>query len=475
MTLLSTTLAMLPAMGQANNLPDMGTTAAATLSIEMESQYGDAYMRMLRASRPIISDPVLQSYINDLGNQLVANASDVKTPFTFFLIRNSEVNAFAFFGGYVGLHTGLFLHAQDESELASVMAHEIAHVTQRHLARSMEEQAKRSPAALAAMIGSLLLAAASPEAGIAAIHATTAANMQGQINYTRSNEQEADRVGIETLYRSGFDPYGMPNFFGRLADQFRYVSKPPAMLLTHPLPESRITDSRLRAEQYPRQLDQNHLAFHLAKARVIARFSGLQAQQSRDWFIRRQAKAQGVFADSLQYGLAIVALDQHQYQQAQTLLNPLLKKSPNNRFYLDVATDIDLGLKRYDIAAKRLENALKLAPDNAVLELNLANVYLNSKQYAPAIRLLQRYTHQRPNETVGWNLLAQAYANHQQLAESYAAQGEVMALRGQWQKAINRYIEASRISELGSLNQARFDARIDQLRREQVRFNALRN
>ena len=136
----------------ANNidLPDIGTTASSTLTIDQELQYGDAYMRMLRSSHPIISDPVINEYIDSLGHQLVANANDVKTPFTFFMIRDRNINAFAFFGGYVALHSGLFLHAKTESELASVMAHEISHVTQRHLARSMEDQARRSPATLAA-------------------------------------------------------------------------------------------------------------------------------------------------------------------------------------------------------------------------------------------------------------------------------------------------------------------------------------
>ncbi|WP_044363007.1 M48 family metalloprotease, partial [Vibrio fluvialis] len=162
-------------------LPDIGTVAGSTLTIDQERIYGDAYMRMLRNSRPVINDPVLNEYIDSLGHRLVANADDVKTPFTFFMIRDRDINAFAFFGGYVALHSGLFLHAQSESELASVMAHEIAHVTQRHLARSMEDQARRSPATIAALAGSLLLAIAAPEAGIAAITATTAGNMQSQI------------------------------------------------------------------------------------------------------------------------------------------------------------------------------------------------------------------------------------------------------------------------------------------------------
>lgn len=175
-----------------------------------------------------------------------------------------------FFGGYVALHSGLFLHARSESELASVVAHEIAHVTQRHLARSMEDQARRSPATLAALAGALLLSIASPEAGMAAITAATAGNMQSQINYTRSNEKEADRFGIATLAKAGFDVQAMPRFFGRLADEYRYASKPPPMLLTHPLPEDRVADSRQRAQAIP-QCALHPLSITIWRARALWR------------------------------------------------------------------------------------------------------------------------------------------------------------------------------------------------------------
>lgn len=228
---LSTLLCVQPIAYADQNLPDIGTTAAGTLTIAQELEYGDAYMRILRNSSPIISDPVLDEYITSLGHKLVANANDVKTPFHFHLIRDRSVNAFAFFGGYVVANTGLFLHANNESELASVFAHEISHITQRHLARHMEAQARNTPLTIAALVGSLLLAIASPEAGIAAINATTAGSMQASINYTRSNEQEADRFGMATLARAGFDPEGMPNFFGHLADQYRYASTPPSHVI----------------------------------------------------------------------------------------------------------------------------------------------------------------------------------------------------------------------------------------------------
>ncbi|PSW09782.1 M48 family peptidase [Photobacterium sanctipauli] len=453
-----------------NDLPEIGTAAASTLSIEKEIEYGDAYMRMIRGSMPVVSDPLLSEYIQDLGHQLVANANDVRTPFNFFMIQNRDINAFAFFGGHVAIHTGLFLHANTEGELASVVAHEIAHITQRHLARSMEDQARKSPATMAALIGSLMLAIASPEAGMAAIHATTAASAQGQINYTRSNEKEADRIGIATLAKTGYDVQAMPRFFGRLADQYRYASTPPPMLLTHPLPESRITDSRERANQYPTGKKNDSNRYQLARSRIIARYAGIDSNASLDWFDRRLKRATGASKDALNYGKALVYIDTGKYEQAHALLDPLLAKDPNNRFYIDSATDLDLYEKQYDRAINRLQKALQATPNHKVLNINLANALQEAGRNSESIPILTRYTYDNPDDANGWHLLAQAQAANGRRDAELAARGELMALRGAWEKAIQFYIQASQLVEINSLDQARYDARIDQLRLARSRF-----
>lgn len=455
------------------DLPDIGTTASGTLSIAQELQYGDAYMRMLRSSQPIVNDPVLNEYISNLGHKLVANADDVKTPFTFFMIRDRNINAFAFFGGYVALHSGLFLHAQSESELASVVAHEIAHVTQRHLARSMEEQAKRTPATIAALAGSLLLAIAAPQAGIAAITATTAGSMQGTINYTRSNEKEADRFGISTLAKAGFEPQAMPRFFGRLADDFRYASKPPPMLLTHPLPEDRITDSRARAQRYPDPRISSSLEYHLARARVIARYAGIDAKSSLDWFDRTEKKAQADLQPAFQYGRALVYLDNKELDKAAAILQPMAKKDPNNHFYLDALSDLYLAQDQMAKAETMLVNALKASPQNPVMTINYANVLIKQERNQDAVRVLQRYTHDNPNDLNGWHLLSEANIHLGNSGEDLAARAEILALKANWNKAIQYYTQASQLAELGSLQQARYDARIDQLMVQRDRFLAL--
>lgn len=464
-----------PSVSFANNLelPDIGTAAAGTLTIDQERIYGDAYMRMIRARQPVINDPVVNQYISNLGHRLVVNASDVKTPFNFFMIRDRNINAYAFFGGYVALHSGLFLHASTESELASVMAHEIAHVTQRHLARSMEEQARRSPATMAALAGSLLLAIAAPEAGIAAITATTAGQMQSTINYTRSNEREADRFGISTMAKAGFDVSAMPRFFGRLADEYRYASTPPPMLLTHPLPEDRITDSRARAQRYtPIRLGPS-IDYHLAKARVVARHAGIKPESAQDWFDRKLKKATPDLERTYKYGKALVYMDTKQLEEAEAILTELIKQDVTNEFYLDAISDLYIYKKQPETAISMLEKALKKKPNNPVLTLNYANVLLQGEKAAEATTILQKYTHERPSDMNGWQVLAEANASLGNTDEELAARGEIFALRANWQKALQNYTQASQLAELGSLQQARYDARIDQLLVERDRFMSL--
>ncbi|MFV0575561.1 MAG: M48 family metalloprotease [Vibrio sp.] len=457
------------------DLPDIGTTAAGTLTIDQELGYGDAYMRILRASAPIIDDPVMDEYIGTLGHKLVANARDVKTPFHFHLIRDGSVNAFAFFGGYVVANTGLFLHADNESELASVFAHEISHITQRHLARHMEAQARNTPLTVAALVGSLLLAFASPQAGVAALSATSAGSMQASINYTRSNEQEADRFGIETLAKSGFDPEGMPNFFGHLADQYRYSSMPPPMLLSHPLPQARLTEARARADSYKKVTPRVSINFHLAKARVIARYAGIDQSQSLDWFNRHMKKASPSVKPTLEYGQAVVYLDNGRYNDAKAILTKLLATDPYNDFYLDAVSDLYIRTKQFDQALSLLQKGLSRKPNNKAITVNYANVLIEANRNKEAIKILQRYTHDNPDEVVGWSLLATANSHLGDEAEQLAAQGEILALRANWNKAISNYTRSSQLAPLGSLQQARYDARIDQLRLEQQRFAALQD
>ncbi|YCI82564.1 beta-barrel assembly-enhancing protease [Enterobacteriaceae bacterium] len=451
-----------------DDLPDMGTSAGSTLSIAQELQMGDYYVRQLRGSAPLINDPLLVQYVNKLGMRLVGHANSVRTPFHFYLINNDEINAFAFFGGNVVLHSALFRYADNESQLASVMAHEISHVTQRHLARAMEDQKRNAPLTWVGALGSILLAMASPQAGMAALTGTLAGTQQGLISFTQQNEQEADRIGIQVLQRSGFDPQAMPSFLEKLLDQARYSSRPPEILLTHPLPESRLSDARNRANQMRSVVSQSSEDFYMAKVRTLGMYKSGRNQLTSD-LLDALAKGNVREQNAARYGRALQAMEAKNFAEAKTLLQPLLSASPNNAWYLDLATDIDLGLNKSTEAVNRLKNAPDLR-NNPVLQLNLANAWLENSQPAEAVKILNRYTFDNKDDSNGWDLLAQAQAALNNRDQELAARAEVLALTGRLDQAISLLSSASTQVKTGSLQQARYDARIDQLRQLQQRF-----
>lgn len=451
-------------------LPDIGTSAGATLSIDQEKAMGDFYVRQMRASAPLIYDPLLTQYINSLGNRLVANAYSVRTPFHFYLVNNDQINAFAFFGGNVVLHSALFRYTDNESELASVLAHEISHVTQRHLARAMEEQQRMAPLTWVGVLGSILLTMASPQAGMAGLSGTLAGAQQGIISFTQGNEQEADRIGIQVLQRSGFDPQAMPNFLQKLADQSRYASKPPEMLLTHPLPDSRLSDARNRANQmkpHPIASSQDYL---FAKVRILGMYGSTENSLTPDLL---ETLSKGTTREQLaaKYGQAILWYQAKKYDEARNELQPLLTQQPGNIWFLDLMTDIDLGQNKAASAISRLQAATaNLKDEQPVLQLNLANAYVEGGKPAEAIKILRRYTFSYPNDPNGWDLLAQAAAALGLRDQELAARAESLALSGKLTQAIGLLSDASARMKLGSLEQARYDARIDQLRQLNERF-----
>lgn len=456
-----------------NQLPDIGTAGVAALPIEQEVRYGNAFMRFARAGLPIIDDPVLSQYIDDLGQRLLTNADGVRFPFTFFLINDPSINAAAFLGGRVKVHTGLFLYADSESELASVLAHEITHVTQRHIARYMEAQASSSAVTLAGLVGSIALAVINPTAGIAALQTTLGLSMQSAINYTRDNEYEADRIGMKTLYDAGFDPMGMANFFQKLAAEYRYASKPPEMLLTHPLPETRISEARARAGSYGRRDLPPSLDFWLAKVRIQVRFGTDTPQGLLSYFDSRIQKGDYPLKDAAIYGKALALIQLKRTDEADTLMQELAACHPEDLFIVDAQTDIDLAKGRSAQAIARLEKFRSRMPDNEVVVVNLGNAYLESGNYKKSIAILDPYARAHEENNLAWNLLADAYRKAGRMTELHMARAEMLALRGDYQAAIDELIVA-RGTTSDRMTLARLEARITELERAKKDLDSLK-
>jgi predicted Zn-dependent protease len=333
----------------------------------------------------------------------------------------------------------------------------------------MEDQQRNAPLTWVGALGSILLAMASPQMGMAALTGTLAGTQQGMISFTQGNEQEADRIGIQVLQRSGFDPQAMPAFLQKLADQASYSTRPPEMLLTHPLPDSRLADIRNRANQMPHPIVQSSQDYTLAKVRILGMYGSESFPLSDDYLLKL---SNGNIREQLaaKYGHALQFYKAKKYDQARTILEPLLAQNPGNEWLLDLATDNDIDSKRAPQAIARLEQAGAASSANAVLQLNLANAYLEGAKPANAMKILNRYTFNYPGDPNGWDLLSQAAAAQGLRAQELAARAESVALVGRLDQAIEMLSNASALQKLGSLEQARYDARIDQLRQLQQRF-----
>ncbi len=418
-----------------NELPDLGASALTVLSIEKEKQLGEVIFNQLQGRASLLYDPLVIEYLNSVGNKLVAHSQDVKFPFTFFTVNSPDINAFAFYGGYIGVHTGLIANAETESQLASVLGHEIAHVTQRHLARKKQASVQNSNLTLAGIVGSILLAAVNPQAMMGALLATTAGAQQSMINYTRANEQEADNIGMNILANAGYDPYAAAEFFGKLQEQQRYKNKLAPFLVTHPMADSRVTDAKLRAQQYTKKFYPDSIDFLLMRARIMARYIH-DKDHVVQLFEDAVDKLQGNRKFAAQYGLALAYLDTGDLDAAERLLNQLEKKTANNLYILDAQSDLFIAQQKPQDIIEKLTYAYQLRPNNSVVTLNYANVLIKSKRTNKAIQILEYYLLSKPNDYLATQLLRDAYKADENMVRYHITSAELSALRADYRSAI---------------------------------------
>ncbi len=301
----------------ANDLPSLGDASSGIVSPEQEHVLGRAWLSLLRGQVKQLSDPQLKDYVENSVYRLAETSQLQDRRLEFVLLDSPQLNAFAAPGGIIGVNGGLFIHAQTEAEYASVMAHELAHLSQRHFARGLEAQQRMQLPMMAAMLAGVVAAAAGAgDAGIAAIVSTQAAAIQAQRRFSRQNEQEADRIGIVNLERAGYDPRAMPSMFGRLMRQYRYDQKPPEFLLTHPVSESRIADTTNRAEQYAQGGTQDSLRYQLMRARTQLKFESTPGVGAKRF---RAMLDENPEMDAARYGLALAQMKAGQLADAASL------------------------------------------------------------------------------------------------------------------------------------------------------------
>ncbi|HEY5292171.1 MAG TPA: M48 family metalloprotease [Burkholderiales bacterium] len=429
-SLLALFLAFLPP-ALAEGLPDLGDAGQVVLSPQTERRIGESIMRDMRLHEPdFVDDAEAIAYLNALGNRLVASSQDVRQDFEFFLIKDPTLNAFAMPGGYIGVHTGLIVAAQSESELAAVLAHEIAHVTQRHMARMASREGQLSTAMLAAM--ALAILSRNSQVGSAAATIGQASAITAQIGFTRDFEREADRLGFLTLEKSGFDVSAMPAFFLRLQKAGRlYENNAPAYLRTHPVTAERIADAENRIQGLPYRQTPDSLDFQLVRAKLraeqgTAREALLQFESDlRDKKFSNETAAR--------YGFATALLRAKEPARAEAELAPLMK-AIDHPMFAGLAARIKQGKGDDRGAADVIKQALVRYPNNRALNYAYIEALQRLGQNREAASVLDEQLKNYPRDARLYALQAKGYAalgkrllQHQAQAEAYVLQGSLPA------------------------------------------------
>jgi predicted Zn-dependent protease len=418
------------------DLPEMGDSAGTLISPEEEKKLGEAFFRSLHSQIEINQDSEIQDYIQTIGKKLVSHSDTPSYPFHFFVVMDNNINAFAGPGGYIGVNSGLILMTDAESELASVMAHEIGHVTQRHLYRSYEASSRLSIPMMAATLGAILLGSQSPQAGQAAIMAIQAGSVQFQINFTREHEEEADRVGMQTLSLSTYDPRAMPTFFERLQQSTRYSGQNvPEFLRTHPVTASRISDSRGRADNYPYKQYPDSLSYQLIKTKLQV----LLANDSNEIRAILQARLKQGLQEQrtvAQYGLGLLALKIQDFAEAETIFQTLAKDYPEQSHYAAALARVAMESNNYKLAMARYQKLATQFPENDAMKLEYVRALLKAGEPMTAKNVLQAVSFKTQKLPIFSELLAQIYGDLNQPAESHRYLADYYFAMGATQQAI---------------------------------------
>ncbi|WP_341523062.1 M48 family metalloprotease [Pseudomonas sp. G.S.17] len=456
------TLACLLAVpSHAYDLPSLGDASSSIVSPEQEHQLGRAWLGLLRSQVAQLSDPQLKDFVETSVYKLAETSQVQDRRLEFILINSPELNAFAAPGGIVGVNGGLFLNAQTEGEYASVLAHELAHLSQRHFARGVEAQQRMQVPVMAAMLAGIVMAAAGAgDAGIAAIAGSQAAAIQEQRRFSRQNEQEADRIGILNLEKAGYDPRNMPTMFERLARQYRFDAKPPEFLLTHPVTESRIADTRNRAEQSKPGGKEDSLRYQLMRARVALIYEGTPGIAAKRF---RAQLTENPKSEPARYGLTLAQIKAGQLNEARESLKPLLDKSPNDITYNLTQIDLDITNNRLPDAQQRVDRMLNMFPDNYPLNQVRVDVLLKQNRNAEAEKSLNGLLKNRPDDPDIWYLVAETRGLNGNTVGLHQARAEYFALVGDFRQAIQQLDFAKRRSNNNFQLASRIDARQKEL------------
>ena len=461
----------LRAPAQSVNLPDLGGVADIALSPQAERRLGESIMRDIRRDPDYVEDPEVTDYLDTLGDKLVNALPGANQDFEFFAVRDPGINAFALPGGYVGVNTGLINIADNESELASVLAHEITHVTQRHIARLLSQQQRMQLPTMAAMVAAILLGNSRPDLAAGAAAAASAGNVQAQIRYTRSYEQEADRIGFQRLVAAGFDPQGMPEFFQKM-QRFTRLSDDgtvPTYLRDHPVTTERIADAENRAERVPFHQHADSVEFGLVRAKLRAQTGEASDQVTyfRDALRDRRYSSEA----AARYGLAVALLRAGRGADAAAQLETLRGLHVASWMIEGLAARVRQAQGDGAGALAILRAGLSRYPNNRPLTYAYVEALQDAGRNQEALGALFGPLRQHPRDEHLHMLLAKTYAALGKRLLQHQAQAEVYVLQGSLPAAIEQLQLAQSAGDGDFYQLSAVDARLRELR-SQLRLQA---
>jgi len=468
--LLGALLGATPAVAQDSrgDLPDIGNPASTTLSVADEYKIGRMILKGLRDAGQIVEDPEVNEYIQSVGSRIASFAHEGAQRFTFFVVKDSAINAFALPGGFIGVNAGLLTATANESELAGVLAHEIAHVTQRHIARSVQNAGRTNMASAAAVLAAILIGATTGMPADALLGTITAAQSlaaQSQINFTRTNEAEADSVGMSFLANAGFDPYGMPSFFWTLQQRSGNAGAMiPDLLRTHPVTSERIAETRSRAAQLTRPAVEDSTSYALVRERL--RTQMLPPDTNFHDLYGDAANADLPSSDERRYGRALALMsagDKASLVEATGILGDLTERRPDVTLYYTALGQAQLAAGDVDGSLRTLEHALGLFPRNVPVTVRYAESLMHAGDAARAHRVLLDLFNNVPPTPDQARYIALVASAAGDTGDAYYYMSEYHVMGGDLQLAIDQLRLALAVPGLNEVQRQRFQARIDEL------------
>lgn len=449
----------------AQGLPELGDVSATAITPADERRLGESIMLEIRRDPSYLDDAEVADYVNNLGRRLTARSDAVRQEFEFFVMQDPQINAFALPGGFVGINSGLLLAAQSESEVAGVVGHEVAHVTQRHIARMINQQGQNQLMSIAALAVAILAARSNSQVSEAAMVLGQAGVVQSQLNFTRDNEREADRVGLQMLDAAGFDPRGMAVFFERLQRATRvYEGGAPSYLRTHPLTFERIADIQNRVENLPYRQVPDGLDFQLIRAKLRAE-TGV-ARDAVAFFESSFSERKFLSETASRYGLVASLIRARDFARARREIVPL-RKTPSPIIESlacrleDAAGDSAGALKCY-------QDARRVYPAYRALFYGHAEQLLRARQPAAVLQMIDSRLRAQPDDSRLYRLQALAYEAQGNRLLQHRAQGEAYLRSGQLGAAVEQMQIALKTGEGDFYQLSAVEARLRELRRMQL-------